>query len=102
MQITRTSMFSGITRTREMPTVTEERLARWQGKKELIQNVFPDLSSGDREFLMTGVTEEEWDAMFANHDEDKYPSPSNIDWAVENGDLEPGDAEDLKEALFGE
>ena len=36
---------------------------------ELIQNVFPDLSPDDREFLMTGVTAEEW-AEFVGDDED--------------------------------
>lgn len=30
----------------------------------LVQNVFPGLSADDREFLMTGITPEEWDAAF--------------------------------------
>ena len=48
--------------------VTEAQLSRWEAG-ELIQNVFPDLSPDDREFLMTGVTAEEW-AEFVGDDED--------------------------------
>lgn len=62
MKITRTSMFSGITREREID-ITEDQLTRWAGG-ELIQKVCPYLSADDREFLMTGVTPEEWDQAF--------------------------------------
>lgn len=62
MKITRTSMFTGITRTLDLP-ITEEQLARWNGG-ELIQNAMPELSADQREFVMTGVTAEEWDAEF--------------------------------------
>jgi hypothetical protein len=30
---------------------------------ELIQNAFPNLSAGDREFIKTGITEESWEEM---------------------------------------
>lgn len=68
MEITRTSILSGKTRTVEMPTVTEERLAEWRpgngqvGKS--IQVVFPELTADQREFLMTGITADEWDEHF--------------------------------------
>lgn len=66
MQITRKSILSGVVRTKEMPTVTPERLEEWRpsdgsgkvGKR--IQDVFPELSADDREFLMTGITNDEW------------------------------------------
>ncbi|MBX9877242.1 MAG: hypothetical protein K2Y22_02180 [Candidatus Obscuribacterales bacterium] len=58
MQITRTSMISGIERTLEM-AVTEEQLHRWQAG-ELIQKVMPDLDPADREFIMTGIVDSEW------------------------------------------
>ena len=35
---------------------------------ELVQNAFPYLSSGEREFLMTGLTELEFDELFGNDD----------------------------------
>lgn len=68
MLISRKSMFSGVVHNREMPTVTEEKLKRWR-HGELIQNVFPELSAEDREFLMTGVTAEEWEEEFGQTEE---------------------------------
>lgn len=62
MMITRTSPFTGITRTKDI-LVTEEQLARWQ-RGERIQNVMPYLSASDREFIMTGITDDEWDNAF--------------------------------------
>jgi hypothetical protein len=35
---------------------------------ELIQNIVPNLSMSDREFLMTGITNEEWIRMFGEID----------------------------------
>lgn len=62
MQITRTSPFTGKLHIREID-VTEAQLEAWQGG-QLIQEAMPHLSVDDREFLMTGITPEEWDKMF--------------------------------------
>lgn len=74
MQVTRKSEFTGVEHTRDIPGVTQERLEQcWRfsstrtGKH--IQDVFPELSADDREFLMTGVTPEEWTAAFGEDDE---------------------------------
>jgi len=64
MQITRRSPFSGTWNTREI-AVTPEQLERWKAGA-LIQNVMPDLSVDDREFLMTGITPEEWTETFGD------------------------------------
>jgi len=32
--------------------------------------VFPNLNSSEREFLMTGVTDEEWNRVFGEQEED--------------------------------
>lgn len=69
MQITRTSPFTGAVNTREI-AVTQAQLDAWQGG-ELIQVAMPHLSADDREFLMTGITPEEWDAAFGSSDEDE-------------------------------
>jgi hypothetical protein len=60
MRIVRTSMLSGNTNIREI-NVTEEQIAAWESG-ELIQNAMPNLSASDREFIKTGITDEEWDA----------------------------------------
>lgn len=59
MKITRTSFLSGLTRTREID-VTQEQLDRWEAG-EHIQNVAPHLSASDREFIISGITDDEWD-----------------------------------------
>ena len=67
MQITRVSMLSGIRRTIEID-VTQEQLTAWM-EGALIQNAMPHLTSDEREFVMTGVTAEEWDAGFGEEEE---------------------------------
>lgn len=63
MQITRKSILSGIVRTLDIP-VTEEHMQAWRGG-ELIQDAMPHLTADEREFIMTGVTREEWDDLMA-------------------------------------
>ena len=62
MEITRKSAFTGRVRTRTLQ-VTHEQLAQWEAG-ELIQVAMPQLTDDEREFLQTGATQEEWDAMF--------------------------------------
>jgi hypothetical protein len=62
VEITRCSMVSGITRTKELP-VTDEQFQKYlQGA--CIQDAFPNLSKADREFIKTGITDEEWEELF--------------------------------------
>lgn len=65
MKVTRTSFYSGITRTLDLD-ITEEQMEAYQ-TGTLIQNAFPDLSDSDREFIITGVTAEEWIEMFGEN-----------------------------------
>jgi len=66
MEITRTSMYSGITRSRLLD-ITEEQLAAYRDGV-LIQNAFPHLSDEDREFFLTGITRNEWIEMFSEEE----------------------------------
>jgi hypothetical protein len=67
IKITKTSIISGTTRTIELP-ITQDQLERWQRGEDLIQNIMPDLTPEQREFVMTGVTSEEWDDTFKDED----------------------------------
>ena len=69
MKITRTSMFSGIERTLDLP-ITEAQLSDWTNGT-LIQKAMPELTADEREFVMTGVTSEEWSDEFGDDDEDQ-------------------------------
>lgn len=63
MKITRISMFTNKTRTMDLP-IDPEVYRRWQAGEGLVQNMFPHLTPSQREFLMTGITDEEWDKVF--------------------------------------
>ena len=62
MLITRTSSLSGNTNSMEIE-VTQEQLSSWESGV-LIQNAMSNLSADEREFIMTGITPEEWDSAF--------------------------------------
>jgi hypothetical protein len=62
MLITRESLFSGKIHHREID-VTEDQLHAWQNGM-LIQNAMPNLTPDEREFIMTGITAEEWEEAF--------------------------------------
>ena len=61
MKITRTSRYSGRTRTWEID-VTQDQLDLWIDGM-LIQDAMPNLSRSEREFVKTGITDEEWDTI---------------------------------------
>lgn len=63
MEITRTSILTGTKRTLEIP-ITEAQYFQWETGGALIQDAAPNLSADEREFIMTGVTSEEWEAEF--------------------------------------
>ena len=45
------------------------RFQSWIQREELIQDLFPSLSSDEREFIQTGITRDEWDEMFGDESE---------------------------------
>ena len=68
MKVTRVSQLTGIEHSLDLP-VTEQQLQLWE-LGELIQDVMPNLTPAQREFLMTGIIEEEWDHVFLDNDEE--------------------------------
>lgn len=50
MLITRISPWSGKRNSRDLP-VTQEQMDRFARRETVIQNIFPNLSAGDREYL---------------------------------------------------
>lgn len=63
MKVTRTSEISGVQNSMELD-ITDEQVKAYYTDGELIQNAFPNLNAGEREFIKTGITPTEWDAMF--------------------------------------
>ena len=68
MKVVRTSHLTAITRSREIP-VTREELKEWKRSRTPIQLFFPNLSPDDREFLISGITPDEWDLAFKEGDD---------------------------------
>ena len=67
MEVTRTSIHSGITRTLNLDVYPHE-IAAWEGG-ELIQNAMPRLGADAREFIKTGITPREWQEIFGPEEE---------------------------------
>lgn len=67
MKITKRSSLTGIEHTREID-VTIEQLDAWINGGLMAQDAFPHLSANDREFLISGVTPEEWEATFGEEE----------------------------------
>jgi hypothetical protein len=63
MRILRTSPVSGKTRILDID-ISQEQLTAWE-QGELIQRAAPHLSEDDREFIITGITSDEWDSIFS-------------------------------------
>lgn len=62
MPISRMSPFSGNWNTM-MIEMTQDQLSRYHAGGELIQNIFPNLTPGEREFIKTGITDDEWETL---------------------------------------
>jgi hypothetical protein len=70
MLLTNTSQISGIKTTLELD-ITEEQLERFFNRKEngeYIQNIFPNLTPAEREFILTGISPKEWEQIFGGHE----------------------------------
>ncbi len=62
MNITRTSPLTGKTVTLDLP-VTAQQLERWH-RGEMIQDVFPQLTPSQREFIISGLAPGEFEELF--------------------------------------
>jgi len=62
MKITKTSILSGKTRIKKI-NVNQSQIDKWVAGM-LIQDAMPNISADEREFIMTGITPEEWDLHF--------------------------------------
>tara|TARA_R100001082_G_C4339068_1_gene149223 strand:- start:407 stop:637 length:231 start_codon:yes stop_codon:yes gene_type:complete len=63
VRVVQVSPISGNINTMELP-IRQGQIEYWQFSGELVQNVFPHLNADEREFLMTGITPEEWSTTF--------------------------------------
>jgi hypothetical protein len=77
MLIRRKSSISGLYHTMDIPT-TPELIAEWEYTGKPIQEIMPNLTADQREFLISGITPEEWEELFTEEvtwtkqDEEEY------------------------------
>lgn len=73
MKLIRTSEATGVEHEREIPLIGRELQEGLHAMKygALIQDAFPTLSDDDREFILTGITPEEWDSLFPEEVEEE-------------------------------
>ena len=64
---TKTSPIDGVARTMKLEA-TQEQWDRFDCG-ELIQRALPHLNDDQREFILTGITPEQWDEAFPEEDE---------------------------------
>jgi hypothetical protein len=67
LAVTCRSPFDGAHNTRYIHATTDQFQDWFSGS--LIQNAFPQLTPETREFLLTGITPEEWDDMMEEEEE---------------------------------
>jgi hypothetical protein len=66
MLIIRKSSISGNMNTMDIP-ISEDHLRLWQSG-QMIQDVMPNITADQREFILSGITPEEWDEAFKDFD----------------------------------
>ena len=71
MKITRKSTLTSIIRTKEID-VTADQLFRYEHRGELAQHVFWNLTPDDREFIINGITSEEWEGFSNELESDRH------------------------------
>lgn len=69
VKVTRRSPITG-----ELNTVliemTQDQIDRYKKNEEHIQHIFPNLSANEREFILTGMTPEDWDKTMKKIEKD--------------------------------
>lgn len=76
MKVIKRSNITGKDNEMELP-VSLEKMIAWESSGALIQNFFPELNDDQREFLLTGMTPEEWDEHIGSEDDDEADAESD-------------------------
>ena len=70
IQVTRQSVITKKINTMELP-ITQEHLDIYETVGDiLIQDAFPNLDAEQREFILTGITPQEWNDTFGGDEDD--------------------------------
>jgi hypothetical protein len=71
IQVTKQSIITRKMNTMELP-ITQEHLDMYETVGDiLVQDAFPNLDIGQREFLISGITPQEWNETFGEEGDDE-------------------------------
>lgn len=70
MLISRKSPLTGLISTLDLPVTEAQILELSSPQRRLIQEIVPDLTPDQREFLLTGYTQADWDELFPPEDKE--------------------------------
>lgn len=66
MKISMRSPISGELNVVDLAITEEQYFEFTSPNRRKVQDIFPNLTAGEREFLLTGITSEEWDNLFGD------------------------------------
>ena len=64
MKITRTSPLTGKVTTLDLDVTSAQMTEFASSNRRLVQEIFPNLTAAEREFIKTGYTQEDWNRLF--------------------------------------
>jgi len=71
IQVTRQSMLTKKMNTMELP-ISQDHLDKYDTIGGLlVQNLFPNLDAGQREFLISGITPDEWNKYIGDYNDEE-------------------------------
>ena len=88
MLISRVSPLSGKLNVMDID-ITEDQLLVYEETLVPVQDIFPHLTPSEQEFLVSGLTDEDWDELFPEeptYEEKSTEYPSNFDLSKEEFD----------------
>lgn len=66
--LTRSSTLTGDYNSVVLPTTADKLYAWYRGEETFIQDFFPELNADEREFVLNGITSQEWDSLWGSDD----------------------------------
>lgn len=83
MIITRKSQLDGVERSMDLNVTIDQMNEFISSDRRHIQDIFPNLSPPEREFILTGITPEQWTETFGSPEDDEDDNDDSLN------DLDP-------------
>jgi hypothetical protein len=78
MIVSRQSPYTGLINEMDLDVTPEQLAELCSPGRRLIQQIFPNLTSAEREFVKTGYTQEDWDQIFGGLDDEQQDAADGL------------------------